>query len=95
MYEIMFYGGTFFTVAAFICTVVFLIKNNVAKLIGDITGVNVKKAVKKMDKKIAEKDAAAKSTVVEQNEIHTEQISLPIMFEVQEEITIVHTNEQL
>ena len=55
MYEIMFYTGLVLFVIGFIVTAVLFVKNHVAKTIGDFTGYNAKKAVKKLQEERAEK----------------------------------------
>ena len=55
MYEIMFYTGLVLFVIGFIVTAVLFVKNHVAKTIGDLTGYNAKKAVKKLQEERAEK----------------------------------------
>lgn len=54
MYEIMFYGGTICAVFFFVMSLILFVKNNVWKLIGDVTGWNARKAMRRLDKKGAE-----------------------------------------
>ena len=54
MYEIMFYAGTVLASLFLIISIVLFVKNGVWKLIGDVTGLNAKRAIKKLDKKGAE-----------------------------------------
>ena len=54
MFQIMFYAGLVFTIVFLILTVFFFVKHDVAKQVGDVTGRNAKKAIRKRksDKKI-------------------------------------------
>lgn len=54
MYEVMFYGGTILAIVFFLASVVLFIRNKVWKLIGDVTGWNARRAIKRLDKKGAE-----------------------------------------
>ncbi len=54
MYEIMFYAGTVLACLFLIISIILFIKNGVWKLIGDVTGLNARRAIKKLDKKGAE-----------------------------------------
>ena len=54
MYEVMFYGGTALAIVFFLASVVLFIRNKVWKLIGDVTGWNARRAIKRLDKKGAE-----------------------------------------
>lgn len=54
MYEVMFYGGTALAIVFFFISVVLFIRNKVWKLIGDVTGWNARRAIKRLDKKGAE-----------------------------------------
>jgi len=54
MFKVMFYGGLALAVICLILSVVLFIKNDVAKLIGDVTGWNARRAIKKLNKKGAE-----------------------------------------
>lgn len=54
MFKVMFYGGFVLAVICLILSIVFFIRNDVAKLIGDVTGWNARKAIRKLNKKGAE-----------------------------------------
>lgn len=54
MYEIMFYAGTVLACLFLIISIILFIKNGVWKLMGDVTGLNARRAIKKLDKKGAE-----------------------------------------
>ena len=54
MYEVMFYGGTALAIVFFLTSVGLFIHNKVWKLIGDVTGWNARRAIKRLDKKGAE-----------------------------------------
>ena len=54
MYEIMFYAGTVLACLFLIISIILFIKNDVWKLMGDVTGLNARRAIKKLDKKGAE-----------------------------------------
>lgn len=54
MYQIMFYAGLGCSVLFFILSIIVFVRNNVAKLIGDVTGINAKRAIKELNKKGAE-----------------------------------------
>ena len=54
MYEIIFYAGTVLACLFLIISIVLFVKNGVWKLIGDVTGLNAKRAIRKLDKKGAE-----------------------------------------
>lgn len=54
MYEIMYYAGMILAIICFIASVVLFIRNKVWKLIGDVTGWNAKKAIKRLNQKGAE-----------------------------------------
>ena len=51
MYEIMFYAGTVLACLFLIISIILFIKNDVWKLMGDVTGLNARRAIKKLDKK--------------------------------------------
>ena len=66
MFQIMYYAGLALTLIFLVLSIVFFVKNNVAKLIGDVTGWNARKAIKVINKKGAEeksKTQAIKSDV--------------------------------
>ena len=54
MYEIMFYAGTVLACLFLIVSIILFIKNGVWKLMGDVTGLNARRAIKKLNKKGAE-----------------------------------------
>lgn len=54
MYEIMFYAGTVLACLFLIISIILFIKNGVWKLMGDVTGLNARRAIKKLNKKGAE-----------------------------------------
>jgi hypothetical protein len=56
MYEIMFYAGMVCFVLGCIVTIILFVKNDIAKTIGDVTGHNAKKAMKKMQQDREEKE---------------------------------------
>ena len=51
MYEMMFYGGLVSFAVGLIVTIALFVKNDVGKVIGDLTGYNAKKAMKELQKK--------------------------------------------
>lgn len=51
MYHIMYYGGLCLMAASFLYSLLYCLKNNVMGLIGDITGYNARKAIRKMKRK--------------------------------------------
>ena len=55
MYEMMFYGGLVSFAVGLIVTIVLFVRNDVGKVIGDLTGYNAKKAMKELQKKKEEK----------------------------------------
>ena len=55
MYEMMFYGGLVSFAVGLIVTIALFVKNDVGKVIGDLTGYNAKKAMKELQKKKEEK----------------------------------------
>lgn len=57
MYTVMFYGGLILAIASLILSIVLFVKNDVAKLLADITGWSSKTAVKKMKKDKASETA--------------------------------------
>ena len=66
MFKIMFFTGLAFTIVFLILSVILFVKNNVAKLIGDVTGWNAKRAIKKINERGTEeisKTQAIKSEV--------------------------------
>ena len=52
MYQIMFYGGLVCTFVFLIASVILFIKNDVRKKIGDLTGANARKEIKKLNEEI-------------------------------------------
>lgn len=50
MYENIFYAGLLLFIVGLIITAILFIKNNIAKIIGDLTGYNAKKAMKDLKK---------------------------------------------
>ncbi|MDD6071118.1 MAG: hypothetical protein PUC12_09965 [Clostridiales bacterium] len=50
MYEAMFYIGLVLFIIGFIVSVILFIRNDVAKIIGDLTGYNARKAVEKIQR---------------------------------------------
>ena len=55
MYEMMFYGGLVSFAVGLIVTIALFVRNDVGKVIGDLTGYNAKKAMKELQKKKEEK----------------------------------------
>lgn len=55
MYEAMFYIGLVLFIIGFIVTAILFVRNDVAKIIGDLTGYNAKKAVEKIQREREEK----------------------------------------
>jgi hypothetical protein len=56
MYEIMFYAGMACFVLGCIVSIILFVKNDIAKAIGDVTGHNARKAMKKMQQEREEKE---------------------------------------
>jgi Sec-independent protein translocase protein TatA len=56
MYEIMFYAGMACFVLGCIVSIILFVKNDIAKAIGDVTGHNARKAMKKMQQERDEKE---------------------------------------
>lgn len=54
MYEIMYYAGMILAVVFLIASVILFIRNKVWKLIGDVTGWNARRAIKRLRQKGAE-----------------------------------------
>lgn len=54
MYEIMYYAGMILAVVFLIASVILFIRNKVWKLIGDVTGLNARRAIKRLRQKGAE-----------------------------------------
>mgnify|MGYP004615125895 FL=1 len=52
MYQIMFYGGLVCTFVFLIASVILFIKNDVRKKIGDLTGANARKEIKKLNEEM-------------------------------------------
>ena len=52
MYQIMFYGGLVCTFVFLIASVILFIKNDVRKKIGDLTGANARREIKKLNEEI-------------------------------------------
>lgn len=51
MYKIMFIVGLVFALLFLVISIILFVKNNVAKLIGDVTGLNARKAIKQIQEK--------------------------------------------
>lgn len=82
MYKIMFYVGLVGAIISLGFSVILFVRNNVAKLIGDMTGWNAQRAKKKFDK-VREKEATAL-------------LSVPVgFFEVEESFIVTHTEERI
>lgn len=66
MYQIIFYVGLSGAIIFFLLSVLLFVKNDVAKLIGDVSGWNVKKAIKRLNQEgvedISKKDAIRPDT---------------------------------
>lgn len=60
MYEMMFYGGLVSFAVGLIISIALFVKNDVGKMIGDLTGYNAKKAMKELQKKKEEKRPSEK-----------------------------------
>lgn len=54
MFRIMFLTGLAFTILFLLLSIILFVKNDVAKLIGDVTGWNAKRAIKRINEKGAE-----------------------------------------
>ena len=54
MFRIMFWAGLAFTVLFLLLSIILFVKNDVAKLIGDVTGWNARRAIKKINARGAE-----------------------------------------
>lgn len=54
MFRIMFLAGLAFTILFLLLSIILFVKNDVAKLIGDITGWNARRAIKKINTRGAE-----------------------------------------
>lgn len=89
MFRIMFYVGFVGANIFLIISIVLFVRNNVAKLIGDVTGWNTKRAMKEL----------RKMRVVEQSvDMHVEvqESSIPVgFFAVEESVVVIHTEEQI
>lgn len=82
MYKNMFYVGLVGAIIFLGFSIILFVRNNVAKLIGDVTGWNVKRAKKEFDK-MREEEA-------------TTLLSVPVgFFEVEESFTVTHTEERI
>lgn len=57
MFKIMFYAGLALSIVFLVISIILFVRNNVAKLIGDVTGWNTKKAMKELHKKSAPRKA--------------------------------------
>lgn len=66
MYQIIFYVGLSGAIIFFLLSVLLFVKNDVAKLIGDVSGWNAKKAIKRLNQEgvedISKKDAIRPDT---------------------------------
>lgn len=69
MFKIMLYGGSVLAAIFLIASIVLFIRNDVAKLIGDITGWNARKAIKKLDKKGAEETSKTEAINTEVSKV--------------------------
>lgn len=106
MYRLLFYGGMALFFLCMLLSIVFFIKNNVAGLLSDVIGCNAKKAVKKErqkglgkpgKKKVGEETQKAIVNRTE-NDITTKccvEKPMPVIFNVEEEVTVVHTAESI
>lgn len=65
MYEAMFYTGLVLFIIGFIVTVILFVRNDVAKIIGDLTGYNAKKAVEKIQREREKKKQPAREDLSE------------------------------
>ena len=54
MFRIMFLTGLAFTILFLLLSIILFVKNDVAKLIGDVTGWNARRAIKRINEKGAE-----------------------------------------
>ncbi len=54
MYKIMFYVGLIGAIIFLVVSIILFVRNNVAKVIGDVTGWNTKRAMKEIEKMRAE-----------------------------------------
>lgn len=126
MFQIMFFAGSVFTILFVIFTIIIFVKNNVGKLIGDVTGRNVRKIVNKRGAKKNEPagaiedmlkmpdDTARKTELLTGQENGLSNVFMDrtesvladdteilfkedkkgfYVFEVEEEVTVVHTDE--
>lgn len=69
MFKVMFYGGLALAVICLILSVALFIRNDVAKLIGDLTGWNARKAIKKINKKGTEKVSKTEAIKTEVSQV--------------------------
>jgi hypothetical protein len=68
MYKIMFYGGLVCFIIGFVVSVVLFVRNHVAKILGDISGHNAKKAMKGIQKEREAKEQPVAQNIQESKE---------------------------
>lgn len=101
MYQIMFYVGLGCSILFFILSCILFVRNNVAKLIGDVTGWNAKRAIKEINKKgaeeISKKEAIRPETskvLIQNEEVTTGMLKKPEETE-EEKTDVLASNAQL
>ncbi len=72
MYEIMFYVGLVLALFFLIISIILFVRNHVAKLIGDVTGWNAKKAIRAMNEKNSVNARSELTGPLEVKEVATE-----------------------
>lgn len=80
MYKMMFIIGLISCIFFFLVSVVIFVKNDIIKIIGDITGINAKRAMSRMQKEKEEKKALHKSNDIRDMELDPSQIIEEITF---------------
>jgi len=98
MFQMMFYVGLVLALFFLVVSVILFVKNDVAKLMGDITGWNAKREIRKLrikgaeDKSKEEAIHSATSGVLVQNVAVTEPVkldpSIENVFEVEEQVMV-------
>ena len=80
MYRMMFIIGLISCIFFFLVSVVIFVKNDIVKIIGDITGINAKRAMSRMQKEKEEKKTLHKSNGIRDLELDPSQIIEEIKF---------------
>ena len=76
MYEILFYVGIILAGIFFVLAIVFFVKDHIAKIIGDLTGWNAKKEIKKMNQKGVQAVAKKEMAIAQREEIIVKDVEL-------------------